>query len=453
MIPETKGKNAVLESVISMANNERIARYNNLLMKIHYYEGTAKQREKYLQPYLKIQDGDIPFTFTNLTNKIIRRKSNVYRKAPVRYFDSEVSYYDEITEEKNTVMKQAERMAHLLGVPAIRVFWNKNKFGYRIIRYYELLFENDAEKPSAIMYPINNGITEPELWVYWDYQNHYVMDDKGIPVKNQAAYGVNDKMANPYSKFNLFPFAFCHESMPFESFYVSGADDIVDANQKIDLALTNLNYAIRYSAIKQAYIKALNLKDVNVTVGYNKIMAVEGDPGQTEIGVIDLQLQLTEMVDSIKFQIQLLERNNDLTINWGIEGAPSGFSLVVQNIDLLSGWEDDLDICRKWERDIYEIEKAVANVDAKKILPDKMNIDFSEIKFPVNQYEERAKWEWEFSHNISTPLDYMKSQSPETPEDELKKRLEENAKLTSSIKAAEKTKPLTFEERLLGANV
>ena len=71
MIPETKGKNAVLESVISMANNERIARYNNLLMKIHYYEGTAKQREKYLQPYLKIQDGDIPFTFTNLTNKII----------------------------------------------------------------------------------------------------------------------------------------------------------------------------------------------------------------------------------------------------------------------------------------------------------------------------------------------------------------------------------------------
>ena len=32
MIPETKGKNAVLESVISMANNERIARYNNLLM-------------------------------------------------------------------------------------------------------------------------------------------------------------------------------------------------------------------------------------------------------------------------------------------------------------------------------------------------------------------------------------------------------------------------------------
>jgi len=447
MIPENKGWRAIIESIITQMESERQARYNDLLKKIHYYEGTAKQREQYLLPYLRISGGDIPFTFTNLTKKIIRRISNVYREAPTRTFDKDYPKYPDLIGNKNIIMKQAERMAHLLGVPALRVYWDYDRktFGYKIIRYYEPLFDKDVITPVAIMYPLNTGTDKPEYWVYWDNESHYVMNARGIPVKNQEEFGVNPEMVNPYG---ILPFAFLHEEEIYENFFTGGADDIVEANNKIDLALTNLNYGIRYGTFKQPYAKGENLQNIKVEVGYNKIMMLQGDPSRIDVGVIDLNANIESIINGIKFQIQLIERNNDLSINWGIEGAPSGFSLVVQNIDLLSAWEDDIDQCREWEADIYEIEKVIAQVDAGISLPERMSVDFAEVAFPIDPAEERAKWEWEWQHGLSSKIDYLKQKSPDTPEDELRKRLEENAKLKSEIATLEKPRPLSFAERL-----
>jgi len=141
-------------------------------------------------------------------------------------------------------------------------------------------------------------------------------------------------------------------------------------------------------------------------------------------------------------------------MKWELSGhAESGFALVVKNIDLLNSWQDDIEHCRRWEREIFKKEKLIYEKDTGKSFPAKdLHVDFAEVRFPVNPKEERERWEWEFSHKISTPLDYLKAQSPDTPEEEIKKRLEENAKLNGEIKAVEKPKPLTFEERLGNIN-
>jgi len=438
-------KKTILESIISLANAERQARYRALKKKIDFYDGTAAQRESYIKEYLKITAGDIPFSFSNLTGKIIRRVSNVYRNTPTRYFEKEYEDYPNLTAEKNTVLKHLERMAHLIGVPALRIYWKDDGFHYQIIRYYEPIFEGDSLNPVGITYPLNTGAAEPEYWVYWDLESHYVIDNDGNRVKNQEKFGVNEDMINPYG---ILPFVFAHEQPVYEEFFAGGDDDLIDANLKIDLALTNLNYAIRYNSFKQAYAKGLNLNSSNLQVGYNKIMMLEGDTSTSDIGIIDFSIDLNQIIEAIKFQIQMVERNHDLSINWGMEGSPSGFSLIVQNIDLLAAWEDDIDQARIWERDIYEVEKIVGAVDGDLSLPETLHVDFAEVKFPVDPVDERAQWEWEWANGLSSKLDYLKSKSPDTPEDELKKQLADNATLTGELKTLEQPKPLSLEERL-----
>ena len=49
-----------------------------------------------------------------------------------------------------------------------------------------------------------------------------------------------------------------------------------------------------------------------------------------------------------------------MNIRWGGEGrATSGFQIVVENMDLLTLWEDMVTSWSKHEADIYEIEKVV----------------------------------------------------------------------------------------------
>jgi len=442
-IAESVVLNALIKSLVA----EEDSKYKDIKKGVDFYLGAPGNISPYIEQYINTDEKDIPFSFTNITRRIINRRSQVYKRTPSRFFEKEYTKYDEVIGNKNVYLKEAERYTRLIGTTALRVMWDTDGyFRYQSIPYFKAYFNGDQFKPYAIAYPLKTGAKTPEFWAYWDPENHFVMDNQGIKVGNQAAFGVNDGMINPYG---VLPFAFLHKSVPVLDFWTVGSDDIIDANEKIDLAMTELNYGIRYGTFNQPYGTGIEKTD-KIKVGYNQIMALSS--GEATLGVLNIDAKIINIIEGIKFQFQVVERNNDLGINWGMEGAPSGFSLVVQNIDLLVGWEDDIEVCRMWEEDIYELEKVVGKIDGRVTLPDNMRVDFAEVEFPVNPEEERARWEWEWTHGLSSKIDYLKSKSPDTPEDELKKQLEENAKLSSEIKSLEKPKPLTFEERLGGVN-
>lgn len=428
---------------------EEDAKFKDIKKKVDFYIGSPGNVKPYIQPFLNTDEPDIPFSFTNITKKIVKRRSQVYKESPLRLLDeNENEKYGEYTYNKDVFLKEAERYTRLIGTTAIRVLWDtEGYFRYQLIPYFKAYFAGDMMRPEAITYPLKTSAKMPEYWAYWDNENHFVMDNQGVKVYNQLAFGVNEEQINPYAEM---PFAFLHMSTPVLDFWTDGMDDVVDANEKIDLALTELNYGIRYGTFNQPYGTGLQKTD-KIKMGWNQIMALSST--EATLGVLNIDAKILNIIEGIKFQLQMVERNNDLSINWGIEGAPSGFSLIVQNIDLLTAWGDDIGICREWESDIYDIEKIVIKTDAGITLPKKLTVDYSEVEFPINPTEEREKWEWEFSKGISTPLDYLKDKSPDTPEEDLKKRLADNAALRSEISTIEKPRARTFEERLGEANV
>jgi len=426
--------------------------YKALEKNIAFIEGEHKP---YISELISRSDKEgIPYSYTNLTKHILRKKSMVYHTPPARGIKGNEKAYTELTEYKDQRMKTCEVQARLQPYIMVRPYLvdDNKKFKYQIVRLFHALEDpKNIEYPAAIMYPLGQYKKSEKLWEYWDKDNHFVFSNFGKKIKNQEQFGINNDMKN---EFGEIPFAAFRFDDVIDDIRMGGAFDLVDANEMIDLALTELNYEFRWQSFKQVYVtgdNASNIMDITTEFGYNKIIKFQGE--KTNIGTLDLQPRFLDSIEVIKFQMNTIAMNYDVSMKWELSGsAESGFALIVKNIDLLNSWTDDIGHCRKWESDLFRKEQLVYETITKKKLPaSEMHVDFSEVIFPVNPQEKRDKWDWEFQHNISTPLDYMKAESPDTPEEELKKRLIDNAVVSTEI--TPEKKPLTFEERLGGANV
>ena len=359
----------------------------------------------------------------------------VYKNAPVRNTDNEK--YEKLTKKKDKWMKEAERQARTVPVIAVRPVIPKEQdyFNYEIVRQF--FAEEDPinrDRFKSIRYLA--GFEDSEdglLWYYWSDENFVILNDMGNPVKDQEKYGGNPEGQNPYGEI---PFSFFRFNNVIDDCWIGGSDALVNANLNIDIALSDLNWLHRYASFKQPVIVA-NAEDLDkVKFGYNNIikMTPNSDPtGQnTDFRIEDIQADFKNSFYLIQKNMDLISMTEGVNLNWELKGTPSGFSLVVKNMDLLADWEDDIDFCRDWEQDLFEKEKLIYETDTNNSFPGKeLSINFAEVKFPVDPKEERAKWDWEIKNNFATHIDYMKSQDPDATEEELQKRFEQNKEINS----------------------
>lgn len=421
-------KNILKESLKNF--NKQVAADREALAvdKIAYYDYDYIILREKLKQFITRTDKDIPYTMTNLTQKIINRKSMVYKKPPVRVVEGDDNdIYNDITKDKDSSMKVTERQTNLLGRTGHGVLWDKEKeiFKYNILQYFiPLKMKNGVV--TEMMYPLNKEKSSNRLWVYWSEEYHLVIHQSGKPAKDQEQYGITDtEFKNDYK---IVPYTYPYDKQPIGGFWNNGAEDVVRSNEQINVLLSTLNFLDRYASFKQAYIKGQGLKKQNIEFGYNKLIKLEtsGDDG-SELGVLDITADLDQKINNIKYQVELLLHNNDMAGDVGGSGsATSGFHLIVKNIDLLTLWDDQIPIWRKHENDIYEIERKVYEVESSKsALPEKMHVNYAEVRFPVSPEEQRAKDDWDLEKGLTTLLDIAKRENPDADEKELKKKLAE----------------------------
>ena len=64
------------------------------------------------------------------------------------------------------------------------------------------------------------------------------------------------------------------------------------------------------------------------------------------------------------------------------------------------------------EKEIYETERAILEVETGRTLPDDFTVDFTEIEFPDEQAD-LQRWEWWFKHGIKDKVDYIMENDPD----------------------------------------
>ena len=386
-------KNKLTETKLITAQNRRkeIRKY------LDYYSGTST--EQYIQGFFQGDAfSEIPPSLTNFTRKFINKISRIYTLGANRNTGSTTDIYNSLIPTKDVRMKHSERMTRLVGTIANRVYWENDRFEYRPIYYFESYFDDNPFKPEAIIYPLLNQSADISntlglQWAYWDSSLYAILDDDGKIVR---------EVENPLG---ILPFVFTHREDQIDSFFVEGAGDIINCNEQVNIGLTEMNLGLRFNMFGQPWVKGLRADQEMMRAGSNTILDM-GEDGQ--YNVTSPSGNIAEAINNIKFQIELVASNNHLWIQWAESGGevPSGISLMIKDLERKEDYFDDIAMWRLYERDFYEVEKAIANYNGISLSED-FGVDFEEVEYPTTVQDQILKDQFDLEQNLTTRAKMM----------------------------------------------
>lgn len=388
---------------------------------LDYYSGTST--EEYIRPYFQGDAfSEIPPALQNFTRKFINKVSGIYTLGAKRNVENEK--YFELTPTKDVRMKHSERMTRLLGTIANRVYWNDGKFDYRPIYYFEAYFDDNPFKPTAIIYPLLNKTAdlsdnEGLQWEYWDSEKYIIMNEDG---------DIQNEKDNPYG---ILPFAFTHREDQIDSFFVEGANDIINCNEQVNISMTEMNLGLRFNMFGQPWVNGLNADQNMVRAGSNTILDM-GDDGVYNI--TSPNGNIMEAIQNIKFQIELVASNNHLWIQWAESGGevPSGISLMVKDMERKEDYYDDVSLWRLYEKELYNIERTIAGYNGIS-LPEEFGIDFYEVEYPKTVQDQILKDEFDLKQNLITQAKIMVRENKDLSISQAQAIIEENKSFNEQI--------------------
>ena len=386
-------KDKLLETKLLMSQERRreIRKY------LDYYSSTSTER--YIDNYFSGDAfSEIPPSLTNFTRKFINKISRIYSLGAKRNLEKDTEKYQLLTPTKDVRMKHSERMTRLIGSIANRVHWMDGYFDYRPIYYFEAYFDEDPFNPSAIVYPLLNNAadlsnTEQLQWEYWDNETYGVLDEDG---------NILEESENPYG---LIPFVFTHREDQIDSFFVEGASDIVNCNEQVNIALTEMNLGMRFNMFGQPWVTGLRADQSMLRAGSNTILDM-GEEGAYNITSPNGNIE--EAINNIKFQIELVASNNHLWIQWAESGGevPSGISLMIKDMERKEDYYDDIALWRLYEKDFYRIERAIAGYNGIS-MPEDIGVDFQEVEYPKTVQDQILKDQFDIENNLITRAKVM----------------------------------------------
>jgi hypothetical protein len=386
-------KDKLLETKLMMSH----ARRNEIRKHLDYYSGVST--EQYINNYFTGDAfSEIPPTVTNFTRKFVNKISRIYVLGANRMTGDSNERYEQLIPTKDVRMKHSERMTRLLGTVANRIHWVDGAFDYRPIYYFEAYFDDNPFKPSAIVYPLLNSTADlsntSELqWEYWDSEKYGIMDGEGKLLS---------EIPNPYG---IIPFVFTHREDQIDSFYVEGASDIVNCNEQVNIALTEMNLGMRFNMFGQPWVNGLRADQSMLRAGSNTIL----DMGEDGVyNITSPQGNIMEAIENIRFQIELVALNNHLFVQFAESGGevPSGISLMIKDLDRKEDYYDDIALWRLYEKEFYDVERIIAEYNGI-TLPEEFGVDFEEVEYPKTIQDQIMKDDFDIKNNLTTRAKIM----------------------------------------------
>ena len=101
-------------------------------------------------------------------------------------------------------------------------------------------------RDDALLYRPHNGGGPPKL--KYPYSN----------VGTQS-YGIDGNILEEYEHgYGILPFVFTHREEQIDEFFVDGANDIVDCNEQVNIAMTEMQLGLRFQMFGQPYMTGVD---------------------------------------------------------------------------------------------------------------------------------------------------------------------------------------------------
>ena len=414
----------IQDSLTHFKEEQAKARREEVRKFLDYYSGSLT--EQYIEGYFKSDAfQEIPHYNTNIVKKFVNRMSKIYTIGAKRNVNDR---YADLTSVKNARMKQMERMTRLLGSTATYVMYDEleERFEYRPIYYFEPYFGDNPYRPEAIVYPMMHGHadlsdTDELMYAYWDRELHLKFNENG------------DILEEVQHNLGVLPFVFTHREEQLDSFFVEGASDLVSANEHINITMTEMQLGLRFQMFGQPVVTGLISDNSNVRAGSDEILTL---PEGSNYNIVSPQGNVRDVIENIKWQIELVALNNHLFVTFAQSGGevPSGISLMIKDLERHEDFIDDKELYRQYEKDFYKVEYALSQVNNLG-LPEvsQFKVDFSEVEYPMTTQDKIMLNEYKLKHNLTTEAQLLAEENKDLSVDDAKQIIEENKSVNQTL--------------------
>jgi len=374
-----KGEQAIKDSlnVLKIENHRKRESYVHKLL--DYYNGS--NTKYYIENRFDLDAfKEVPPYEANITKKFINKMSRIYTVGADRNVNER---YDNLSVLKDAKMKHIERMTRLVGTIATRIMFVDGEmphFDYQPIYYFHPFFGADPFKPIAISYPLMHYTEDASnsdscQYIHWNAESYIIFDESG-KVLEEAEHG-----------YGTLPFVFTHREHQSDSFYVEGANDICNANEHINITMTELQLGLRFQMFGQPVVSGADLGN-NQRFGSDVILEL---PEGANYNILSPAGDIEKVIENVKFQMELVAQNNHLSVQFAQDGGetPSGIALKIKDLESFEDYQDDLALWSQYEHEIYQIERNIArtlNIG----MPEALKIDFNEPEYPMTVQDQIA---------------------------------------------------------------
>jgi len=420
--------NIIQDSIKELKLHNAKRRENHIEKLLDYYNGndTANYISKMISA---AAFSEIPPVEANICRRFINKMSRIYTIGATRNAGDK---YDSLTILKSARMKHIERMTRLCGTIATRVVWSEGEtpyFDYRPIYFFHVFFDDDPFVPSAITYPMLQPVEDSSKverlhYAYWDAEKYVSMDEDG------------NIMAEIPHNYKTLPFVFSHRENQTDSFYVEGANDIINANEHINIAMTEMQLGLRFQMFGQPVMVGAEMGNKQRT---GSDVTLELPEGST-YDIVAPQGSVEGVIENIKFLVELVAQNNHLWITWAEQGGevPSGISMMIKDLERTEDYQDDLDLWRMYEKEFYRVEQKIASSNGVS-LTDDLGLDFKEPEYPKTVQDQilwdKHRLEMNLVNEVGLLMEYNQDLTLEQAELTIASNKQRNEKLSLFEKA------------------
>ena len=372
---------------------------------------------------------EIPVSEFNVTRRMIDRMSRIYTLGAERNVNTK---YEAMIANKPHKMKHVEKMTRLVGTIATQVVFKfdpEPHFDYNPVYYFDAYFDDDPFVPYAITYPMVQNVHDTSdvkklQYCYWDKDVYIIYDEDGNQIFEQ------------FHNYGILPFTFTHREHHLNEFFVTGAYDIVAANEQINILLTEAALGMRFQMFGQYVIEGMYEEEKLMRAGSSEIMVI---PEPAKLDIKSPKANVREAIDLVKAILDLTAQNNHLWITFAEDGKSdrpsSGIALKIKDLERFEDFQDDVELWELYENQFYNIEKTIAGVNNIK-LPNDIGLKFNEPEYPMSAQDQIAMDTFMLTNNLISQKDLMLKYNKHLTEKEAEKQVETNKEVNGEQEQA-----------------
>lgn len=367
----------------------------------------------------------------NMIKKIVNKRANLYRLAPRRTFEgANQTALEAVYKDANidVILKKASRMAKLHKTATMQVGWN-NGLSLAVLTPSILdAIYSDPEDPTRLIITHRGAREVDTEYSDWTASSYTRRDYQGRAI----ALPGNKSNSNPYG---LLPFIGLFDTLPDDQFFIPGGDDLLEAQEAINVALSNLWRSVELQAHGQAWATGINAGEALQTGPDRAVTLPEGG----SFGFAAPNSPIADILQAIEFVMRQTASSNDLSSDvFDLDRrSESGAAKHIEQIDLHEARQDDISLWRTYEKRLFEVIKAVINTHKPGSIPESatLTVDFAELQEFQAESERLSNARIKQELGVWSPVDVLRSENPDgypTREDayqELTRRKEESQNL------------------------